>query len=255
MRQEIERALTNIEQDFQVRVLYACESGSRAWGFASANSDYDVRFIYAHTLEWYLSIRDRRDVIEQMLPGDLDVSGWEIRKALRLFQKSNPPMLEWLTSPIVYREDSVFMSDLRRLMDVYYSPVNCFKHYLHMAEGNIRGYLQSEEVRTKKYLYVLRPLLGCRWIEQKRGPVLMEFEKLYVTLEDPTILTAIQALVERKRAGDELESGQRDPVLAGFIEEELARLKARPYGKGVLHATDQLDKLFRKTVGVGGAHL
>lgn len=249
MRQEIEQALVNVERDFQVRVLYACESGSRAWGFASANSDYDVRFIYAHNLDWYLSIRDRRDVIEQMLPGDLDVSGWEIRKALRLFQKSNPPMLEWLTSPIVYREDAEFMANLRSMMSVYYSPVNCFKHYLHMAEGNIRGYLQTDEVRTKKYLYVLRPLLGCRWIEQDRGPVPMEFEKLYVTLSDDSVLCAIRALVERKKAGEELETGRRDPVLSAFIEEEIARLQARPFAKGELHATDQLDQLFRKTIG------
>jgi predicted nucleotidyltransferase len=248
MREQIEEALGAIERECGVRILYACESGSRAWGFPSADSDYDVRFIYAHQIDWYLSIEDGRDVIERMLPGDLDVSGWELRKALRLFRKSNPPLLEWLSSPIVYREDPAFMSRLRELMPSYYSPSSCFRHYLHMAEGNIRGYLSGEIVRTKKYLYVLRPMLGCRWIEPERGPVPMEFEKLYVTIDDAEVLAAIASLVERKKISAELESGSRDPVLARFIESENVRLEGLPYQREPAPPVDALDKLFRQTI-------
>jgi predicted nucleotidyltransferase len=117
-----------------------------------------------------------------------------------------------------------------------------------MAEGNVRGYLKGEEVRTKKYLYVLRPLLACRWIEQERGPAPMEFEKLYVTLDDEKVLRAIRSLVVRKKAGHELESGVRDPILSGFIDAELDRLTALPYTRGVGSPTDELDRLFRETV-------
>ena len=137
------------------------QSGSRAWGFASRDSDYDVRFLYVHRRDWYLSVEDRRDVIEQPIAEDLDVSGWELRKALRLLRKSKPPLLEWLKSPIVYRHDPVFAHEVRRARDgvqcplrrlcshrsatFYYrrframrSPRRCFAHYLHMALGNWR---------------------------------------------------------------------------------------------------------------------
>jgi predicted nucleotidyltransferase len=96
--------LEQIEQEEQVTILYACESGSRAWGFPSQDSDYDVRFIYLHKPEWYLSIYDKRDVIERPINNMLDINGWDLRKALNLFRKSNPPLLEWLQSPIQYKE-------------------------------------------------------------------------------------------------------------------------------------------------------
>ena len=112
--EEIQRSIDEIEQSENVTVLYACESGSRAWGFHSQDSDYDVRFIYAHPPDWYLSVdlEKKRDVIERPILDDLDVSGWDLRKSLQLFRKSNPPLLEWLDSPIVYRDrfDVAFFS-------------------------------------------------------------------------------------------------------------------------------------------------
>ena len=137
------------------------QSGSRAWGFASRDSDYDVRFLYVHRQDWYLSVEDRRDVIELPISEDLDVSGWELRKALRLLRKSNPPLLEWLKSPIVYRYDPAFAAEFGALAAEFYSPRRCFAHYLHMAFGNWRDYLRGREsVSLKKYLYVFRPLLA-----------------------------------------------------------------------------------------------
>ncbi|MCE9610243.1 MAG: nucleotidyltransferase domain-containing protein [Chthoniobacter sp.] len=112
--QRVRHALAQVEAERNVRVLFACESGSRAWGFASRDSDYDVRFLYVHRRDWYLSVEDRRDVIEQPIADDLDVSGWELRKALRLLRKSNPPLLEWLKSPVVYRHDPVFAAEFGR---------------------------------------------------------------------------------------------------------------------------------------------
>ena len=170
LHQRVRNELARVESERQVRVLFACESGSRAWGFASRDSDYDVRFLYVHRRDWYLSVEDRRDVIEEPIADDLDVSGWELRKALRLLRKSNPPLLEWLKSPVVYRHDPVFAAEFGALATEFYSPRRCFAHYLHMAFGNWRDYLRDrEEVSLKKYLYVFRPLLACRWIERHLG--------------------------------------------------------------------------------------
>ncbi len=168
--QRVQDALTQVEAERDVRVLFACESGSRAWGFASRDSDYDVRFLYVHRRDWYLSVEDRRDVIERPIADDLDVSGWELRKALRLLRKSNPPLLEWLQSPVVYRRNPVFATEFGALASEFYSPRRCFAHYLHMAFGNWSRYLRDrEQVSLKKYLYTFRPLLACRWIERGQG--------------------------------------------------------------------------------------
>ena len=176
--------LLRIEREEDVTVLYACESGSRAWGFESEDSDYDVRFIYLRRTEWYLTIRNKRDVIEKPIDDELDISGWDLTKALQLLRKSNPPLLEWLTSPIVYTETSSFTERIRERMADYYSPISCMYHYLHMAENNFRKYLKEDEVWTKKYFYVLRPVLACNWIERGLGVVPMEFERLVDRLVD-----------------------------------------------------------------------
>jgi predicted nucleotidyltransferase len=201
----IQTRLSAIETANRIRVLMAVESGSRAWGFPSRDSDYDVRFIYIHTREWYLSLETRRDVLESPMEDILDVRGWDIRKALRLFAKANPPLLEWLTSPMVYRDEKGFRSDLTRLLPVYYEPQACRYHYIHMAQNNYREYLRGPTVWIKKYLYVLRPLLAVRWIEQGNGPVPMEFSHLLSTVQDKVnLVEAIGGLIERKRDGDEL---------------------------------------------------
>lgn len=241
-------ALQSTERAHDVRVLYACESGSRAWGFASQDSDYDVRFIYVHRKDWYLSVDDKRDVIEAMLPNDLDLSGWELRKALRLLRKSNPPMLEWLHSPIVYSQVDEFSEDMHALVREFYSPAACFHHYRSMAEGNFRTYLQGDSVWTKKYLYVLRPVLACRWIEQSRGPVPTEFQKLFVTIQSESLLMSIDDLVARKQASAELSEGPRMPILSDFISEEIDRFKALDVGKAEHYPTESLNKVLRQYV-------
>ena len=211
-----------------MRVLFACESGSRAWGFASRDSDYDVRFLYVHRRDWYLSVEDRRDVIERPLTDDLDVSGWELRKALRLLRKSNPPLLEWLKSPVVYQHDPAFAAEFGALAAEFYSPQRCFAHYLHMASGNWRDYLRGrEQVSLKKYLYVFRPLLACRWIERQLGQVPMLFAQLVENvLEEPEVRAALDELVARKQAGDELAVAPPVEALSRFVEVELARLES-----------------------------
>lgn len=250
MKDQILAALNRVEIDYGVRVLYAVESGSRAWGFASADSDYDVRFLYVHSVEWYLSVHEGRDVIEEMLPGDLDLSGWDLRKALRLLGKSNPPLLEWLWSPIVYREDAAFVSEVRRVAADGWSPRHCLHHYLSMARGNFRTYLQGERVRAKKYLYVLRPLLACRWIERRGELPPVEFDALVAEEKDSQLVGAIEELLRLKKFGAELDDLPREPVLHAFIDEELERFDQ---GVGVPHRRlghEDLDRLLRIGIGV-----
>jgi predicted nucleotidyltransferase len=246
----IQEKLREIERQENVCIFYACESGSRAWGFPSADSDYDVRFLYIHPRDWYLSIEDRRDVIERPLVENIDLSGWEIRKALRLFRKSNPPLLEWLRSPIVYQQKFSVVDKFRDLISVYYSPENCFHHYLHMAERIFREHLTGEKVKAKRYFYVLRPLLGCRWIEAGFGPVPMEFSILVdKMISSQTLKKEILSLIERKRSGQELDSEQKISSINDFIESEFEHLKNETNLQPSLpNADDKLDELFRKAL-------
>ena len=246
IEEEIARELDVIEMEEAVRVVYACESGSRAWGFESVDSDYDVRYIYVHPRDWYLSVEERRDVIERPIDGALDLSGWDLLKALRLFRKSNPPLLEWLVSPIVYRESGSTAQRLRDLADQFHSPRAAAYHYLHMAQGNFREYLRGNEVWTKKYLYVLRPLLAIQWIEQGLGIVPMEFHKLIEQLLPVGALrTCIDDLVKGKHAGSELARGPRIAPISEFIEAELGRHEGKlSVPEPSISPADKLDVVF-----------
>ncbi len=246
-KEYIVHELTKLENALGIRVLYACESGSRAWGFASRDSDYDVRFIYSHHPDWYLSVQARRDVIERQLEGDLDVAGWDIRKALGLFRKSNPPLLEWLRSPIVYKEDTLFTENLSQLFAQYYSPRTCMYHYHTMATKTFRDNLQGEQVRAKKYFYALRPLFACRWLEISSQPVPVKFSQLMAGLDLPTDLkTVIAELLEQSQ---ERSEQPRIEVIQKFIEAELERFdvnSAVSSSKELLF--EPLDELFRITL-------
>jgi len=249
--EQIHVHLTKIETEENVQIMYACESGSRAWGFPSADSDYDVRFLYIHPVNWYLSIGEKRDVIERPLKDGLDINGWDIRKALRLFRKSNPPLLEWLGSPIVYQEKYSLAAKMRELAKEYYSPAACIYHYLHMVRGNFREYLKGERVWVKKYFYVLRPLLAIQWIEQGYGVAPTAFGTLIERLITSSTLKAeIDRLIEQKRAGAELDEGPHIPAISDFIEAEIARHDAQEERyKTNAPPYEVLDVLFRGALG------
>jgi len=195
--------------------------------------------------EWYLTIQNKRDVIEKPIDDELDISGWDLPKALHLLRKSNPPLLEWMNSPIVYAQTSSFTDRFRSLMHEYYSPIACMYHYLHMAENNFRKYLKEDKVWTKKYFYVLRPVLACNWIERGLGVVPMEFERLVDGIvTDPDLRGEIDDLLERKRTGAELDEGPSNPILSGFLEDELHRLRAEAQLPAKSKDTASLDRLF-----------
>ena len=249
IKQTILEELRRIEQEEDVRIVYACEAGSRAWGFPSQDSDYDVRFIYVRPVEWYLSIFDKRDVIEKPISNMLDINGWDIKKALRLFRKSNPPLLEWLQSPICYMEDSSVTEQIRLLTAEAFLPKSCMYHYLNMAKGNYREYLQGEHVKIKKYFYVLRPVLACAWIERYQTMPPMEFERLVDSIvpNGSELKAVIAELLKRKRAGEELDLEPKINVINTYLDKQITyyeQLASSMKGSQAI-LDDRLDELFR----------
>ena len=250
-RTYVARMLSHIEDTRDVTVLYACESGSRAWGFESKDSDYDVRFIYVHDPLYYLSIAEKRKDTIEFMDADIDYVGWDLRKALRLFRKSNPNLYEWLTSPVEYRRYGPTYTWLLEAMPTYFSPKRAMYHYYHMARGNFRDYLQGDVVWTKKYFYVLRPIMACLHIEQGMGmpPVLFE-ELMEDVIDNPQMLRLIRNLVHVKRTGAELRQGPRIDSLSEFIEAQLARMggEFRDMDDADNASIDRLNGIFSRTL-------
>ncbi|MGY2043163.1 nucleotidyltransferase domain-containing protein [Pseudomonas pergaminensis] len=246
MRARVLLDLERIERERNVSVLYACESGSRAWGFASTDSDYDVRFVYVEKPDWFMQVAAPRDVIERPLDDELDVSGWELRKTLGLLRKSNPTLLEWLDSPLVYRQQVDATVQLRALDETFYSPPAARNHYLSMARKNFRGYLQGDTVRFKKYFYVLRPLLAVRWIDLGLGRPPMTFADLLSTVDDAQLLDEVANLLALKRNAGEAAYGPRRPALHAYIQRELER--RAPVLPRTHADSRQLDHYLRDTV-------
>jgi predicted nucleotidyltransferase len=249
---EIMRRLAKTEREEGIRILLAVESGSRAWGFASANSDFDVRFIYARPADWYLAVdlEERRDVIEYEITDDIDLNGWDVRKALRLFWKSNPTFVEWLQSPLKYIEVGAFAESARQLLPLVYSCESGIYHYRSMAKTNYRGYLRADQVPLKKYFYVLRPLLSVRWIERYGTSAPIEFPKLLHLIDGETRLLAdIEMLLQQKSTSQKL--GLSNPVASinAFIVSELERLESIvPIRGHKLEPLCQLNALFHATL-------
>ena len=224
MEQTIVRKLREIEKNEHVRILLAVESGSRAWGFPSTDSDYDVRFIYIRQKEDYLRLEKTRDVIELPLDDVLDINGWDLQKTLRLFRKSNPTLFEWFSSPIVYME-TPFAETFRAMMGNYFSTKRSLYHYIHMAEKNKREYLEGDLVKVKKYYYVLRPVLACRWILEKKTPPPMLFSEL-MEAELPDALRAdVNRLLDLKQNSPEVKMTAKVDTINTYLEDSIADIQ------------------------------
>ena len=249
MRATVLETLADLERRHDVTVLFACESGSRGWGFASPDSDYDVRFVYVNRLPWYLTVDAGRDVIEQPISGELDVSGWDLRKALQLLRDSNPTLLEWLRSPIVYRQDAAWTDRFRTLAERGFSQVRGYHHYVSMAKKNLREHLYADVVRYKKYLYVLRPLLAARWIRDGRGVPPMRFADLVAaTMTETDVVAEIDALLEVKMRAGESATSPRWTGIHDFIERELAVAEAHSFAKQPKADSAPLDAFLHDAV-------
>lgn len=224
VRETIINELRKIEETERVKILLAVESGSRAWGFASDDSDYDVRFIYVREKEAYLKLEQSRDVIEWKLDDMLDINGWDLKKALQLLYKSNPTVFEWCASPVVYLEREEF-SAFRKLLPQYFSAKRSLFHYCHMAESNDKKYLKGEQVRLKKYLYVLRPLLAAKWISDRRTPPPMLFDALAEAELEESLKPEVEKLLKQKKAASELGVVPRIQIFHAYIDTMLPKMK------------------------------
>jgi uncharacterized protein len=222
--------LERIEGDENVRILFAVESGSRAWGFPSPDSDYDARFLYAQTPDWYLSLEPGRDVIELPILDDFDINGWDIRKALLLLLKPNPVLLEWLSSPIRYRWDERLCAKLRAFAERTAYAKACLHHYLGLGERLWGEFVEGRaEVNLKKYLYILRPALCLGWIREGNGMPPMSLPELMAGLAlSPAFRGEVERLLELKARSSEVGTGARVADLDAYIGKEFAWARAAP---------------------------
>jgi hypothetical protein len=236
MEQEIRSELKRIEEEKKIIILYAAESGSRAWGFASRNSDWDIRFIYHHPAEYYLSVNpenkalsEKGETFKPRIVGELDFHGWDIFKAARLLAKSNPPIMEWLFSPIKYVETGILAGMMRKYVREKYSRKALFYHYQHMADSNYKEHIAGQElVIRKKYLYVIRPALCIDWLGSRQDTPPTEFINVMngVQLADD-VKKEISELYHAKLAGMEIGKGPRSHVLDSYIENSLERSRGK----------------------------
>ncbi|MFD2562748.1 nucleotidyltransferase domain-containing protein [Aquimarina rubra] len=224
--------LKEIEEERGVKINYACESGSRAWGFASPDSDYDVRFLYTKPLAWYLSVSEKRDTID-IMDGDFDAVGWELRKSLQLLKKSNVPAIEHLFSPIIYLGEDAIVSELRSIASECFSPIACMFHYLSMSK-KYEEKLTGETIKLKSLFYALRTSMAGKWIlEHKTMPSVVFSEMLSLVSDD--IADEIKSLMEIKSKNDESYMHSRNEKVIEFISETIAMnnkySKSLPSGK------------------------
>jgi len=246
IEERIRAKLAEMEAQTGVWVLHAVESGSRAWGFASPDSDYDVRFIYVRSVESYLDLGRTRDVIDWQLDEVYDINGWDLAKALRLLHASNPTLFEWRASPIVYSTRPQW-TRIAEVFDEYFQPVASIHHYLSMANRNIKDYLGGDTVKLKKYFYVIRPLLAARWILSTRTPPPMLFTDLVREVLPAELNPVVTELLDLKAETSELGAGPHIAVLDSFIHAELATLDTAvtsiPSDRSP--GWEPLDKVFR----------
>ncbi len=252
---QIDARLAAIRHDHSVTIPLAIESGSRAWGFPSPDSDYDCRFIFVRSADHYLSPWQRRDVIETPLDGDLDVNGWELGKAIRLLAKGNAVVIEWLMSPIVYGADRRFRDEFLGLARRIGDRTLIARHYLHLGE-RCRSALppEGEAAPCKKIFYALRPAVALRWLRQHPGEVVapMHLPALLAECEPPAGLAdVIAGLIGRKAATAERGAEPLPRAVAAFMDREF-QLAREVFPKGTPPSApgqrDEAEAFFRATV-------
>ena len=255
MERRIREILAGIEREERVKILYACESGSRAWGFSSPDSDYDVRFIFVRPLDDYLTLLPKRDVIEKMYKEeDIDLAGWDLRKAMNLFAKSNPSFYEWLNSPVVYLEDAEFIGKVRSMMDECFIPKASFHHYLGTAVSHDLRYLERKGIVLKRFLYYFRSLLCCRWVAERRTSPPVRFETLFgEMIGEQELLDAVNRMLEKKREGKEHDSSTVEDCLIDYGEGLRDQMETIESMATILDSdkeapVQKLEALFRETV-------
>ncbi len=242
--------LREIERKHNCRVLFAAEAGSRAWGFPSPDSDYDIRFFYVHPPSWYLRLDEPKDTLE-WFNGDLDYSGWDLRKALRLFAACNPSMNEQLGSPIVYESNGDFSQQIRELIPLYFNPVKAVHHYLGIAAHFTEPVYKNEPIGIKKLFYIVRPLLAGQWIVRFQSMPPTEFSRLLDKTEfDAALRLPVDDLLVQKETAAEQAKIAVPPPLADWIRSMVESLPkdAERFPRRDKPGWEPLNRLFNETV-------
>lgn len=247
MKEIILKKLKEIEIQKDVEILFAVESGSRAWGFASPDSDYDIRFIYKHKPEYYLSLWEKPDVIEFMTEDDLDGSGWDLRKSLKLLAKSNAPLIEWLFSPVVYFQNDDFVKQMQDLAVECFSSIAVLHHYLGTTK-NFMEVCEMEEVKLKSYFYALRTALAGKWIIEKNTFPPVAFADLLI-IAPQNIQDKIIELQNIKANQDEKYLHPKEVLITDFLVEtvQFNQENANKMESGK-KLNEELDLFFRKLI-------
>ncbi len=243
--------LHRIAQEKNIRILYACETGSRGWGFASPDSDYDIRFIYVHPRDQYLSISNPTDTITTIFEDGgeiLDFNAWDLRKILHHLRKSNATPLEWLQSPIIYEQEGNFREELWTLAPQFFNPQSAVHHYLGICHNSIRSGITEGQIKIKKYFYILRPLLAAKWAAERQTIPPMEFKYLLTQIEnDAPLMAAIHQLWAEKEKAVEGEVIPLVPIIQDFIAVEVEKCKSwTADGRKPAADSATLDVFFRK---------
>lgn len=225
MKEVILSKLKEIEEKENVRILLAVESGSRSWGFASPDSDYDVRFLYVRDRKDYLRLNTPRDTIEWELNEVMDINGWDICKALRLMRKSNPTIFEWLADDAIIYHNSEEADALRRLSKQYFLERTLVLHYVHMARGQFSSCTESDSVKLKKYLYALRAVLAAKYIIDHHEMTPLSFHKLMQEELDHKWDAAVEEWLKLKESSTETVYIQQNNEMNHYLSEEMRRLE------------------------------
>jgi predicted nucleotidyltransferase len=251
----IDAELERMEREEKVALPLVIESGSRAWGFPSPDSDYDCRFIFVRREEDYLTLFPKRDVLEVPMTGELDINGWDLAKALRLMLKGNAVVLEWLRSPIAYRCNPEFRDGFLALARECADRRLIGRHYLHLGERQRRTYFGGgKTLALKKLFYALRPAAALRWLRLRPEEALppMHFPTLMAECEPGEEVAAITAdLIARKAETREIGTGPLPDPVRAFIKEEFeaaSELFATGPVKPSREAREKADTFFRATI-------
>lgn len=251
IKQKIMDKLRETEIRYDVKIILAIESGSRGWGFASNDSDYDCRFIYVHRRDYYISVLEKRDIIEYAVDPVFDINGWDLKKAVQHMMKSNGVMHEWLSSSVIYINKEGLREDMRNLADKFFNPKAVSYHYLKMAINKYKEIKGESESKLKKYFYILRPLANIKYIETLHRIPHMEYDKNLAEISVPEqVLAEIQKLKKIKERVEESYKIPPNQVLFDFFESEIQRIDA--YLKNMEHKKykdyEEADRVFRKII-------
>lgn len=251
VKRSILQKLRETEQNFEVKIPLAVESGSRGWGFASPDSDYDCRFIYVHKKDWYLSVREKKDIIEYEADAVFDVNGWDLKKALQHIMKSNAVMLEWLSSNGIYIKNEDINNQLQDLAKDFFNPIAVSYHYLSIAKNKLAEISGEEETKLKTYFYILRPLANLIYIYQHGKMSYMEYDRTLAAIEVTAEISAIiHELREIKTISAESYKIKPNKPLIEYFQSEIGlfeeRLKEMKFTKNKDY--EQVDLVFRAII-------